>query len=178
MRRSRFVRFGMLSVAVLATTWTASAASLAAVRCASAPAVTAPDSGHSTVPLRGCTAPGHGTGINLVGRNFNITNKSGAQSETGVAVDPTNPNHMLASVNDLTTTARVWESTDGGKHWADSGFSSGLPFCYDTWIAFNAGGDAFVAYECSDQRIAYKLAGQTTWHKTNLLGASQGRSKT
>jgi hypothetical protein len=33
----------------------------------------------------------------------NITKKPGAQSETTVAIDPTNPNHLIASANDLTT---------------------------------------------------------------------------
>ena len=142
-------------------------ASVASVMVAVAPAVGSAQSQSprgTTVPVRLAGPAGRFVASpQLVGSNVNVSHESGAQSETGVAVDPTNPNHMLASVNDLTTTARVWESTDGGKHWADSGFSSGLPFCYDTWIAFNAGGDAFVAYECSDQRIAYKKVGQATW---------------
>src|ERR1700757_4351386 len=45
-----------------------------------------------------------------IGSNVNVTNKSGAQSETSVAVDPTNRMHILESVNDLTNTATVYES--------------------------------------------------------------------
>jgi len=171
--RSRFVRFGMLSVAVLATTWTASAASLAAVRCSTAPAVKAPDASHSTVPLRGCAGPGQGAGINLVGRNFNITNKSGAQSETSIAIDPTNPNHMYAQSNDLanfSTYNSLFESFDRGKTWASAGLTVNT-FCYDPWVDFNSAGDIFVGYECSDQRIAYKLHGTSNWVQSGSLPA-------
>ncbi|PYX44513.1 MAG: hypothetical protein DMG79_20690, partial [Acidobacteria bacterium] len=103
-----------------------------------------------------------------VGPNVNVTNKSGAQSETSVAVDPTNTMHVLESVNDLTNTAAVYESEDGGATWTNSNLTTSGSFCYDTWIAFNMNGDAFVSFECSDQRIAYKLAGTSTWVATKF----------
>jgi hypothetical protein len=102
------------------------------------------------------------TGAIIVGPNVNVTNEAGPQSETSVAADPTNAKHLLYSVNDLTTTAAVWESTDGGKTFTLSNFSP-TAFCYDTWLGFNKGGDAFVSYECGDERIAYKKKGQSTW---------------
>lgn len=105
------------------------------------------------------------------GPNVNVTNKSGAQSETSVAADPTNPLHLLESVNDLTNTAAVYESTDGGATWVNSNLTTNGAFCYDTWLAFNTSGDAFVSFECSDQRIAYKLAGTTNWVATRLGNA-------
>src|SRR5690349_11134131 len=52
-----------------------------------------------------------------LGTNVNVTNETGAQSETSVAVDPTNPMHVLESENDLTNTATVYESVDGGATW-------------------------------------------------------------
>jgi hypothetical protein len=103
-----------------------------------------------------------------VGTNVNVTNQTGAQSETSVAVDPTNPLHVLESVNDLTNTAAVYESTDGGATWTNSNLTTNGSFCYDTWLAFNTNGDAFVSFECSDQRIAYKLAGTSTWVATKF----------
>jgi hypothetical protein len=102
------------------------------------------------------------------GPNVNVTNKPGAQSETSVAVDPTNPMHVLESVNDLTNTAAVYESTDGGATWANSNLTTNGSFCYDTWLAFNLAGDAFTSFECSDQRIAYKLHGSMTWVATTF----------
>src|SRR6266480_2925779 len=106
------------------------------------------------------------------GPNSNITHKSGAQSETAVAIDPTNGKHMIASSNDLTSTQQVYESFDRGVHWTLTNFGQGNPFCYDPWVTFNAAGDAFVGYECSDQRIAYRKVGQTAWTKTTLAAGS------
>jgi hypothetical protein len=127
----------------------------------------------NTVPVRtlqGVPIPDDSTGSILIGPNVNITNKSGPQSETGVAVDPTNPMHILTSVNDLVSTAAVYESTDGGATFTKSNFVPAA-FCYDTWLDFNASGDAFVSYECSDERIAYKKVGQTTWTEIKLTMA-------
>jgi hypothetical protein len=99
----------------------------------------------------------------IVGKNVNVTNEPGPQSETSVAVDPTDPTHLIYSVNDLTTTAGVWESTDGGKTFARTNFSP-TAFCYDTWLDFKTSGDAFVSYECGgDERIAYEKKGQSAW---------------
>jgi hypothetical protein len=123
----------------------------------------------STVPARSSQQPlwQDSFGSIVIGPNVNITNKTGPQSETGVAVDPINPNHILTSVNDLVSTAAVYESLDGGVTFTKSNFNpSG--FCYDTWLAFNAAGDAFVSYECSDERIAYKKVGQTAWTEIKL----------
>ena len=107
------------------------------------------------------------------GRNRLIIHKGGAQSETTIAVDPTDPKHLLASSNDLSNFSsfnNVQESFDGGKTWVSAGLTVNT-FCYDPWLAFNANGDAFFAYECSDQRIAYRLAGQANWvHMTLVSG--------
>jgi len=105
------------------------------------------------------------------GPNKNISNKTGAQSETSVAVDPTNVMHILESVNDLTNTAAVYESFDGGRTWVNSNLTTSGAFCYDTWLGFNSTGDAFVSFECSDQRVAYKLAGTSTWVATKFTNA-------
>jgi hypothetical protein len=107
-------------------------------------------------------------------RNRNITRKSGAQSETSIAVDPTDPLHVAAASNDLSSFSSyngVYESFDGGRTWTNSNLNLNV-FCYDPWLDFNASGDLFFAYECSDQRIAYKLAGSNVWVKTILVGAS------
>ncbi|HZQ70754.1 MAG TPA: sialidase family protein [Terriglobales bacterium] len=129
---------------------------------------------YNTVPMRNSLSSYQVedfVGSITLGANVNVTNKTGPQSETSVATDPTNPMHILESVNDLTTTAAVYESFDGGTTWANSNLTTNGAFCYDTWLGFNTNGDAFVSFECSDQRIAYKLAGQTTWTATKLTNA-------
>jgi hypothetical protein len=128
----------------------------------------------STAPVRSALPAqlsGEDSSFVTIGTNVNVTNEVGAQSETSVAVDPTNPMHILESVNDLTNTAAVYESLDGGATWANSNLPTNGGFCYDTWLAFNANGDAFISFECSDQRVAYKLAGTSTWIATTLSNA-------
>jgi len=128
---------------------------------------------YNTRPVRlGGSLPGLPGGPSVIqGTNVNITNKSGAQSETSVAVDPTNGLHLLAASNDLTATSIFYESTDGGRTWTNAGLNLGSAFCYDTWLDFNAAGDAFASYECGDERIAYRKAGTSTWVKTTLTNA-------
>lgn len=130
--------------------------------------------GPTTIPVRLSSPPSFvnpSDPFTIVGRNVNITRKAGAQSETTIAVDPTNPNHVLAASNDLAATATIYESTDAGRTWVDAGLGLGSTFCYDPWLDFNAAGDAFFAYECYDQRIAYRQVGQVSWTKTRLSSA-------
>jgi hypothetical protein len=128
----------------------------------------------NTVPIRTQQLPQQvGGGSITVGKNVNVSNEAGAQSETSVAVDPTNPKHILTSVNDLTGnfTASLYESTDGGLTFTNTYRSPSTDFCYDTWDAFNSKGDAFFSYECGDERIAYRKKGQTKWTEIKLTMA-------
>ena len=137
---------------------------------------TIPVTGSGAGSLAGSSAHGmHGLSSTPVpGTNVNVSNRPGAQSETSVAIDPTNSMHMIASVNDLNTadtlTAQVYESTDGGATWTDTGAIPG-GFCYDTWDEFGADGTAYVAYECLDQRIAIKPPGAPAWINLKLANA-------
>jgi hypothetical protein len=110
----------------------------------------------------------------FVGKNRRVIRGPGAQSETTIAVDPTNPAHMMAASNNLApgATALIYETVNRGKTWVEAGLGLGSTFCYDPWVDFNAAGDVFYAYECSDQRIAYRKVGQTTWTKTILNAGS------
>jgi hypothetical protein len=113
----------------------------------------------------------------IVGPNVDVNKENGHQSETSVSVDPTNPKHLLFSVNDLSVStgagAVVWESTDGGKTFTSFNQNTS-GFCYDTWLGFNTKGDAFMSYECFDQRIAYKQKGNSTW--TSIVFSNAGSS--
>jgi hypothetical protein len=154
-----------------------SAVSVAAITALAGTAATAGTGGATTRPSVG----GHIAGkygpqdVDKKKKNVNVTNKAGPQSETTVAVNPTNPNNMLAASNDLTgtLTTHVYETTDGGKHWSlvTTGISG---FCYDPWLHFNDVGDAFFAYECSDQRYAYRLHGTSNWVLTTFTPGQAG----
>jgi hypothetical protein len=137
----------------------------------------------STVPFRTTggtgarSAPGAGgerPAAPVVGPNVNVSNRPDAQSETSVAIDPTDPKHILASVNDLYEgdglTAKVYESFDRGATWTDTLAIPG-GFCYDTWLDFTPDGTAYLAYECVDQRVAIKPAGSPVWINEKLANA-------
>ena len=129
--------------------------------------------------------------LTAIGPNVNVTHEKGSQSETSVAVDPTDDSHILMSVNDFNTlperpnaSTTVYESNDAGATFHSAHFHD-LGFCADGWIAFNAAGTAFVAYECQDkmtgtftQRLAYRI-GQNPWtymtFDPNLAGVQPDR---
>ena len=119
---------------------------------------------HSTKPSLARTAPGRIAGpasVNL-NNNRNVSKKAGYQGETTVAIDPTDATHMLASANDLTgsNAAQVYETHDSGRHWVNA--NVGLTtLCYDPWLDFNAAGDAFFSYECSNESYAYRIHATT-----------------
>lgn len=142
---------------------------------------------YNTVPVPGIHAPGLSGSSRKIGPNIDVNDEPGPQSETSVAVDPTNANHLLYSANDLNAlsgaAAVVWESTDGGATFT-SFDQNPNNFCYDTWLAFNANGDAFMSYLCHynhnlayDQNLAYKKKGETTWTSTviSIAGAIPDR---
>jgi hypothetical protein len=128
----------------------------------------------NTVPMPHALVPQVWDLPGTIGPNINVTDEAGPQSETSVAVDPTNAKHLLYSVNDLNAPtgagAVVWESTDGGATFTSFNQNSN-GFCYDTWLGFNSNGDAFMSYQCGDQNIAYKKKGQTAWTSTLLSSA-------
>ena len=163
-----------MEIARLSTYLTVAVLPLAALAAESAQAAprytTRPDTSSALETANGPTQ------LLVVGANRAAIHKPGAQSETAVTVDPTNSMHVIASSNDLANLSgfnNVVESFDGGRTWADAGVSINT-FCYDPWLSFNANGDAFFAYECSDQRVAYRLAGTTNWVHRTLVSASRG----
>ncbi len=152
-----------------------SALSVAAITALAGSAASAGTATHTTRPalggsVRGTYGVGNPLSVDRKRLNVNVSNKTGPQSETTVAVNPTNPLDILAASNDLTgsDTTHVYESTDGGKHWSlvTTGISG---FCYDPWLHFNDVGDAFFSYECNPlESYAYRLHGTTTWVLTTF----------
>lgn len=163
MRRAMFVKILVPTALLVLTAWIAP---LGASGVATGP---------NTVPkkvLGQRVGPAGHENVLPAGRNKNITNKTAAQSETSIAVDPTNYLHVVAASNDLANFSQyngVYESFDGGRTWANANINLNV-FCYDPWLDFNAQGDVFFAYECSDQRIAYKLSGSNVWVHQTLVG--------
>jgi len=160
-----------LTSAILATVW-ASSGGWAGASASRQTVVPVPNK-FTTVPYKSSALPGK-VGPLIVAPDFPAIRKSGAQSEVSIAVDPTNPKHVASQCNDLANFSSyncVYESFNGGKTWASAGFNVNT-FCYDPWLRFGRDGDLFVAYECSDQRIAYRNAGSATWNYFTLQNSS------
>jgi hypothetical protein len=169
-KRHTVIRLFALSAVVLAAAWATGGGATASQRFERA--VKTPNQ-FNTVPFKSSSGPGGRLAPLRVNKNVNITHKTGAQSETSIAVDPTDPLHIYAQSNDLgnfSTYNSLYESFDRGKTWASAGLTVNT-FCYDPWVDFNLAGDIFVGYECSDQRIAYKLHGSNTWVQSGSLPA-------
>src|SRR5262249_4660274 len=84
----------------------------------------------------------------------NVQGRAQAQNETWLAVDPRNPDHLVASYNDYRrgdSTCGVSYSLDGGKTWADSttpnGFTRGTAFGGHARQYWQASGDPSVAWD-------------------------------
>src|SRR5947199_6851047 len=87
--------------------------------------------------LSGHEGSGSGSAL-LTGHNVDVTVAAGTQNETTVAVDPTDPLHMIAASNDWGDSfgSKVYESLDGGRTWQVS-FTPPVPHaCYDPWVDF------------------------------------------
>src|SRR6185295_16644239 len=87
-----------------------------------------------------------------VGTNVNVSNEAGPQSETDIAIDPTDPNHLIGGSNSISSDGamRVYESFDGGQTWKNTklplapapvnGFSS------DPAVTFDKKGNAYYSF--------------------------------
>jgi hypothetical protein len=84
----------------------------------------------------------------LVGTNVNITRLTGNQTETAIAIDPTNPKHMFAATNGstITTSSLFYYSTNASLSWAAS-IVTNLPVgCCDESSSWDNFGNLFVTY--------------------------------
>jgi len=169
-RRRTLARTFIASAGMMAVAW---AATNGAATAAGQRTTLVKGPKFTTVPYRTLGAPAGRSSPGTVGANVNITHRTGAQSETTIAVDPMNKTHILAASNDLSgsLSTKVYESLDKGHTWAVT-FDTSPNFCYDPWLDFNSAGDMFFAYECSDQRIAYRKHGTSNWVSTVLVGSS------
>lgn len=111
------------------------------------------------------------------------------QHEPTVAVDPTNPNNVLAAAKDWRTGPKqVWyyRSTDGGKTWADGHVSdtpSELPNQSDPAIYFDAAGTAYMSFLGYNQNdftigglfITKSTDAGATWQRPVLVSANSAQ---
>ncbi len=128
------------------------------------------------------TQPAPGQTLNDLPVNQNTTND---QQEPTLAVDPTNPNNVLAASKDWRTGPKqVWyyRSSDGGRTWNDGHVDLGaseLPNQSDPVLAWDASGAAylaFIGYNQNDLTVGGIFAARSedagkTWDKPSLVAA-------
>jgi hypothetical protein len=88
----------------------------------------------------------------VVGSNVNMSRLPASQAEASLAINPTNPNNLVAFSNDdgVSSGIRVYRSTDAGATWSSrvitNGDGLGVRGCCDGETAFDAFGNLFLTY--------------------------------
>jgi hypothetical protein len=89
-------------------------------------------------------------GAATVSPNINITRLVGNQSEAAIAIDPTDPNHVVEfSNNDRSSGLTLGVSDDGGATWTVSAFARNDAFgraCCDPTLSWDRFGNLFMSW--------------------------------
>ena len=101
-----------------------------------------PDSLRSTVASR------------TAGTNVDVSNECGPQSETFIAINPSNPNQLAAGSNEIfRLPMRAFFSSDGGKTWGGADVplppsigTNGFDFGSDPGVAFDSSNNLFYSF--------------------------------
>lgn len=105
----------------------------------------------------------------VIGANVNVSGLAGAQSEVGIAVNPTNRRNLVAVANHIADLSRLgaWSSTDGGATWtanfideAEDAFGAG-DSRFDPNVAFDSDGNVYVVYSTTGTGNRLLLARST-----------------
>ena len=103
------------------------------------------------------------------GANVNVSNIASAQSETGIAKNPTNPLNLVSVSNNLgdLTKLGVWFSIDGGANWTanfidenEDGFGA-ADIRFDGNVVFDSDGKVYVVYSTTGTGNRLLLASST-----------------
>ncbi len=89
-----------------------------------------------------------------VGRNIDVSNEPGPQSETSIAINPENPREIVAGSNEIfRLPMRGYFSSDGGKMWGGVDLplppplkANGIDFGSDPGVAWDTLGNVYYSY--------------------------------
>jgi hypothetical protein len=114
------------------------------------------------------------TTTHVAGPNIDVSNLPGTQSETTIAINPTNPLNMIAGSNNLGGggfTEAYW-TKDGGATW----HAINLGQNGDPGIAFDRAGNAYFSYIDNALNIGVKEStdGGVTWGHNVIVGHNHG----
>ncbi len=121
-----------------------------------------------------------------VGPNIDVSNEPGPQSETSVAINPQNPQQIVAGANEIERLPmRRYFSFDGGKHWGGVDLplprattNSEVDFGSDPGVAWDTLGNVYYSYivvffnrnfaavTASEMAVARSTDGGKTWTST------------
>src|SRR5438445_3267040 len=139
-------------------------------------------------------SPG-GTGSLSVGRNVDVSNECGPQSETFIAIDPTRPKRLAAASNEIfRNPMRGYFSTDNGGSWGgvdlplpDCKNQNGTCFGSDPSLAFDSRGTLYYSYivvffgngngvTATEMAVARSTDGGRTYPQTTFFALAGGSS--
>jgi hypothetical protein len=130
-----------------------------------------------------------------VGANVDVSNEEGPQSETSIAINPSNPSQIVAGSNEIfRLPMRGYFSSDGGNTWGGVDLplpppinANGFDFGSDPGVAWDTRGNVFYSYIVvffsptgkitgSEVAVARSADGGRTWTAT-FFNQSGGRGK-
>ena len=139
-------------------------------------------------------SPG-GSGSLSVGRNVDVSNECGPQSETFIAIDPTRPKRLAAGSNEIfRNPMRGYFSTDNGGSWGgvdlplpDCKNQNGTCFGSDPSLAFDSRGTLYYSYivvffgngngvTATEMAVARSTDGGRTYPQTTFFALAGGSS--
>src|SRR5205807_4485324 len=144
-----------------------------------------PDSLRSTVTPR------------IAGTNVDVSNECGPQSETFIAINPSNPKQLAAGSNEIfRLPMRAYFSSDGGKTWGGSDLplppvigTNGVDFGSDPGVAFDSSNNLYYSYivvffsagngvaiNGTEMAVARSTDGGRTWPKVTFFEFNGGQS--
>jgi hypothetical protein len=132
-----------------------------------------------------CSSNSGSLGQLSFGSNVDASHECGSQSETSIAIDPSNSRHVIAGSNEIQRLPmRAMYSTDGGKSFTGVDLplpapstNNGSRFGSDPGVAFDSNGNAYYSYivvffssggaiNGSEMAVAHSTNGGATWTAT------------
>jgi hypothetical protein len=128
------------------------------------------------------------------GTNVDVSNEDGPQSETSIALDPNNPDVLVAASNDVNRLPeRAYFSSDRGAHWGavDAPLpppltTDGTDFATDPGVAFDTQGHVYLGYLIvffsrdfrritgSEMAVARSSDGGQSWPQVTYFNFTEG----
>lgn len=138
---------------------------------------------HFAIPVRGASSITSEAAPPLGGANVVVTSAVGAQNETTIALNLSNPSNLIGGANDYRgpdSACGLYRTTNNGRTWTDLGtfplFTPGGGYAYttagDPGVAFDANGHAY--YLCMYFTRAPGSDATQYVHKSNDGGATWG----